>query len=445
MRASEQRRPRLRRLGDQLGACYTPLAVAIALVAWVVSGDAVRFLAVLVVATPCPLLIAIPVAIIGSISLAARRGIIIKDPAVLEKIDTCRTAIFDKTGTLTYGQPQSDRGDSRRRLRGRRSARAWSPAWNATRSTRWPAAILDAAQRGRTCLCWTPAQSASARRGAARRSRRPARVEVTQPQEACCADARSWSRLPAAGGGLECVVLDRRPLCRDLPLPRRAAGRRGVVHPAPEAEAPASTACCWSPATANRRCATWPSRSASTRSTPAKAPEQKLAIVREETAAGEHVFLGDGINDAPALTAATVGIAFGQDSDITAEAAGAVIMDSSLQKVDELLHIGRRMRSIALQSAVGGMALSIVGDGARRGGLPAAGRRRDRARGHRRACRGQRPAVACRRGRSPTIERRCGWLFLSRPLHRGSRGSASRLAMVSPAQRCHSAKLQRLR
>ena len=60
----------------------------------------------LVVATPCPLLIAIPVAIIGSISLAARRGIIIKDPAVLEKIDTCRTAIFDKTGTLTYGQPK---------------------------------------------------------------------------------------------------------------------------------------------------------------------------------------------------------------------------------------------------------------------------------------------------------------------------------------------------
>jgi P-type E1-E2 ATPase len=106
MRASEQARPRLRRLGDQLGALYTPLAVALALAAWAVSGDATRFLAVLVVATPCPLLIAIPVAIIGSVSMSARRGIIIKDPAVLEKIDTCRTAIFDKTGTLTYGQPR---------------------------------------------------------------------------------------------------------------------------------------------------------------------------------------------------------------------------------------------------------------------------------------------------------------------------------------------------
>src|SRR6266545_5930558 len=106
MRASEQHRPRLRRLGDQLGAFYTPLAVAIALAAWAVTGEPKRFLAVLVVATPCPLLIAIPVAIIGSVSLAARRGIIIKDPAVLEKVDTCRTAIFDKTGTLTYGRPE---------------------------------------------------------------------------------------------------------------------------------------------------------------------------------------------------------------------------------------------------------------------------------------------------------------------------------------------------
>ena len=106
MRASEQHRPRLRRLGDQLGAFYTPLAVAIALAAWAASGEMLRFLAVLVVATPCPLLIAIPVAIIGSISLSARRGIIIKDPAILETIDTCRTAIFDKTGTLTYGRPK---------------------------------------------------------------------------------------------------------------------------------------------------------------------------------------------------------------------------------------------------------------------------------------------------------------------------------------------------
>src|SRR5262249_45530405 len=76
MRESEQKRPRIRRLADQLGAWYTPVAVLIAIIAWIFSGEAVRFLAVLVIATPCPLLIAIPVAIIGSISLCARQGIL---------------------------------------------------------------------------------------------------------------------------------------------------------------------------------------------------------------------------------------------------------------------------------------------------------------------------------------------------------------------------------
>ncbi|HMP78473.1 MAG TPA: HAD-IC family P-type ATPase, partial [Pirellulaceae bacterium] len=106
IQSAEGERPRMRRLGDQLGAWYTPLALAIAALAWIVSGEAVRFLAVLVVATPCPLLIAIPVTVIGSISLAAKRAIIVRDPAALEAADTCRTIIFDKTGTLTYGKPQ---------------------------------------------------------------------------------------------------------------------------------------------------------------------------------------------------------------------------------------------------------------------------------------------------------------------------------------------------
>ncbi len=92
-----------------------------------------------------------------------------------------------------------------------------------------------------------------------------------------------------------------------------------------------------------------------------QSPEEKLQIVRTETERANTIFVGDGINDAPALMAATVGIAFGQNSDVTTESAGAVIMDSSLTKVDEFMHISRRMRSIALQSAIGGMALSIFG------------------------------------------------------------------------------------
>ncbi len=105
LQEAEQKRPTLRRLGDQLGAIFTPIALLAALAAWYFSGEVIRFLAVLVIATPCPLIIAIPITIVSAISMAAKRAIIIKDPTVLERLPTCRTAIFDKTGTLTYGKP----------------------------------------------------------------------------------------------------------------------------------------------------------------------------------------------------------------------------------------------------------------------------------------------------------------------------------------------------
>jgi P-type E1-E2 ATPase len=92
-----------------------------------------------------------------------------------------------------------------------------------------------------------------------------------------------------------------------------------------------------------------------------QSPEQKLTIVRQETARDKTLYVGDGINDAPAMMAATVGMAIGQNSDVTAEAADVVVMENSLKKVDEFMHVSHRMRTIALQSAVGGMVLSLGG------------------------------------------------------------------------------------
>jgi P-type E1-E2 ATPase len=105
MQEAEANRPRLKRIAERLGAWYTVAALAVAITGWLIADNPTRFLAVLVIATPCPLLLAIPVTIIGAISLAASRAIIIKNPSMLERIDTCTTVIFDKTGTLTYGRP----------------------------------------------------------------------------------------------------------------------------------------------------------------------------------------------------------------------------------------------------------------------------------------------------------------------------------------------------
>ncbi len=358
MRESEQRRPQLRRLGDQIGAVYTPLAVAIALLAWATSGDALRFLSVLVVATPCPLLIAIPVAIIGSVSLAARRGIIIKDPAVLEKIDTCRIAIFDKTGTLTYGEPKLTEVLP---APGFTHDETLSAVASLERYSRHPlaAAMVDAAAEAGLPL--HEADEVTERPGEGLRGVIGGRtIRVTGRKQLATELPAMAQLLPPLAGGLECVVLiDGRYAAtfrfRDEP---RAEGKSFVRHLKPRHGFERVLLVSGDRETEVRYLA---QKVGITEVHAGQSPEQKLALVRDETSRANSVFMGDGINDAPALTAATVGIAFGQGSDVTAEAAGAVILDSSLERVDELLHIGRRMRSIALQSAVGGMGLSVVG------------------------------------------------------------------------------------
>jgi len=358
MRDSEQRRPQLRRLGDQIGAVYTPLAIVIALSAWAISGDSSRFLAVLVVATPCPLLIAIPVAIIGSVSLAARRGIIIKDPAVLEKIDTCRIAIFDKTGTLTYGQPKLTEVFP---ATGFARDETLAAVASLERYSRHPlaSAMIDAATEAK--LPVVEAGEVSERPGEGLRGVIGGRtIQVTSRKKLAAQSPASAEQLPPLAGGLECVVLiDGRYAAtfrfRDEP---RAEGKSFVRHLKPQHGFERVLLVSGDRETEVRYLA---EKVGITEVFASQSPEQKLALVREETKRVNTVFMGDGINDAPALTAATVGIAFGRGSDVTAEAAGAVILDSSLERVDELLHIGRRMRSIALQSAVGGMGLSMIG------------------------------------------------------------------------------------
>ena len=357
LHASEENRPRIRRLADRLGSWYTPVAVGFALLSWMVSHQPERFLAVLVIATPCPLLLAIPVAVIGAISVCARHGIVIKDPSILEKADRCRTLIVDKTGTLTYGRPWLtnilEMGVWPRR-------RLLEFAASLERYSKHPlsSAILQAAADQKIELLNAENVSESPGHG------------LSGVLDGCQVLLTGRGKLApelavhlsAIAPGLECVLLIDGSLAGVMRFhdePRQESksflshlrslhGIKNIV--LLSGDRPAEVAA-------------FGRSMGIAQIYGGKSPEEKLAIVRDLTSRAPTLYLGDGINDAPAMMNATAGVALGVSSDITAEAAGAVILQSSLSSVDVLMHIGRRMRRIALTSAVGGMLLSAVGMG----------------------------------------------------------------------------------
>lgn len=369
---AEQKRPKLRRLGDQIGAIFAPIALVLALLTWYFTGDAVRFLSVLVIATPCPLLIAIPITIISAISMAARESIIIKDPTVLERLPTCRTAIFDKTGTLTYGKPTltkiltAPNIDEQFILQQVASLERYSKHPLAS-------AILKATQKNQLPVL-----------EAARVLEKPGHglsgvinnniVQITNRKRLLDSHPELSAQLQETYPGLECIILYNDEyaatfIFQDMP---RSESQSFIRHLFPSHQF-------------NKVMLVSGDREAEvhyfgkllnlSEIHASVSPEKKLEIVRAERQIAPTLFMGDGINDAPALTAATVGIAFGQYSDVTAEASGAVIMENNLRKVDELIHLSMTTRQIALQSAIGGMALSLIGMGFAMGGFitPVAG------------------------------------------------------------------------
>ncbi|MEO8879384.1 MAG: heavy metal translocating P-type ATPase [Gemmatimonadaceae bacterium] len=363
LHASEENRPQIQRLGDRLGSWYTPAAIAIALASWYFSGQSERFLAVLVIATPCPLLISIPVAIIGAISVGAKLGIIIKDPSILEKMETCHVLIVDKTGTLTYGKPSLTRIDC---FDGISRTNALQFVASLERYSKHPlasAVLATAAAEGVTLL---DAEGVAEAPGAGLVGRIEGRaITVTGRGKLSPENAAA---MPPVAAGLECVFLLDGGLAgvfhfEDQPRDesRPFLSHLGAKHSIKEVillsgDRPAEVAL-------------FAAGMGIKEAYGGKSPEDKVEFVRQKTLRQRTLYLGDGINDAPAMMAATAGIALGVNSDITSEAAGAVILQSSLTSVDELLHIGRRMRGIALTSALGGMGLSLIGMGAAAFGL----------------------------------------------------------------------------
>jgi heavy metal translocating P-type ATPase len=351
VKETEANQPAMRRMAERLGAWYTPLALALAGAAWALSGTAERFLAVIVVATPCPLLIGIPVAVLGAISLAAKNGILIRKAACLEDIDRCRVFVFDKTGTLTYGTPAvsevlCSEAFAKDRILG--------IVASLERYSRHPlsSALVKAGEGLRpvevTAVQELPGQGLTGTADGLR-------VEVTGRKRA----EGLGLTIPPEGAGLECLVLldgQFAALIRFRDQPRQDApdfvkhlgihhGGTRVVLLSGDRESEVR----------------YLAELAGIKEVHfGQSPEEKVEFVKEIAATTPVLYVGDGINDAPALLAATVGIALGDRGEIAVQAADAAILEPSLRRVDQLIHIGRRMRKIALQSAVGGMALSGI-------------------------------------------------------------------------------------
>jgi P-type E1-E2 ATPase len=289
--------------------------------------------------------------------MAAKRGIVIRDPVVLERLPTCRTAIFDKTGTLTYGKPElveilpADGLDKDQILQYTASLERYSKHPLAH-------AILQAAEKSKLPIIEATSVSEKSGQGLTG-TVSSHEIRVTHRKKLLELTPEIAKNLPETAAGLECIILMDGIYAatfrfRDAPRSdgKSFIGHLGAIHQFKKIMLVSGDR--------DSEVSYLAKILGITETLSSQSPEQKVEIVRSETSHAPTLFMGDGINDAPALTSATVGIAFGQHSSVTAQAAGAVILESSLIKVDELLHISIAMRRIMLQSVIGGMTISLI-------------------------------------------------------------------------------------
>jgi heavy metal translocating P-type ATPase len=357
MKQAKEQRPEIRKLADKIGAIFAPITIIIASASYYFTHDLTNFLAVLTIATPCPLLIAVPIAIISAISISARQGIIIKDARTLEKLSICTTAIFDKTGTLTFGEPNISEIIA---LDEFSADEILQKTASLERYSRHPLAgsILKEAQKRNLILL--DAQNISEKPGYGMIGNIGEQEIIITSRKKIHEFQPSKIPLPDLSDGMECVIIINKKVAgilhfRDLERPE---SKSFISHLAPNHNFKKIILLSGDRASEVNYLA---EKLGINTFFSSQSPEQKLEIVKKETQNAPTLFMGDGINDAPALMLASVGIAFGQGNNITSESSGAVILESNLLKVDELIHISIFTRKIILQSAIGGMVFSVIG------------------------------------------------------------------------------------
>jgi heavy metal translocating P-type ATPase len=354
------------RLADRWAGWFVPIVILVAGVAWAISGDPVRALAVLVVATPCPLVLAVPIAVVSGISRAARRGIVFRGGGPLEALARTRNVLIDKTGTVTVGRPRL------------RSVHPFGHGWSESDILRLGAsvdqtsthilarAIVDAAHDRRLDLAIPRQVVEIAGSGVSAKidgrdvgigklrwlldgREEPEEVGAFRRQIARLAPTAVYVAIDgdiAAG-----LIFDDqiRPDAAHTVRALRRVGVREVVMATgdhPVVARAVATAIGVDDVLAEAT------------------PRDKVEVLEELQRYGVTTMVGDGINDAPALATADVGVAMGaRGATASSEAADVVLVVDRLQRLVDAIGIAQRSHRIAVESVVVGMGLSVVAMG----------------------------------------------------------------------------------
>jgi heavy metal translocating P-type ATPase len=366
VREAQASKAPLVRLADRYAQLFVPLTLTVAGVAWLISGDPVRALAVLVVATPCPLLLAAPVAIVSGVSRAARRGIVVKGGAAIETLARGQTLFLDKTGTITLGAPRLQRialtkpdGDAAELLRLAASLDQMSSHVLAS------ALVKAARERGLTLALPTEVTEKAGLGVAGLVNGTAVRlghfVWVCEPSDPSSEQLKVRRRVMrdegsivfvSVGGDLAGAFVFDDSIRPDAPRVLRLLKRRGIEETVM--------------LTGDHVTVAEPVGAAIgvDRVLADLTPEEKVNAVRQSRTDRVTIMVGDGINDAPALAAADVGVAMGsRGATSSSEAADVVLVVDRLDRLVEAVEIAQRTRSIAIQSMWVGMGLSLIAMG----------------------------------------------------------------------------------
>lgn len=371
VRDAESRKAPFVRLADRYAIFFLPVTIVVAGLAWALSGDPVRALAVFVVATPCPLILAAPVAFVSGVSRAAKAGVIVKGGGVIEQLGKARAVLLDKTGTLTLGTPKVDRvvvfdgagPEELVRLAASLDQLSAHPLAEALvhhavtegLTLSFPEHVTEEPGRG---IAGVVDGRKVAAGGAAWLHTRGYQAEDA-PSERDGAAGRATIAVAVDGHAAGAIVMadhvraDAPQLVGEL----RAAGIEQVVMVTGDRAAVG--------AAVGRTLGI-------DRVLSELGPDEKVEVVHtmQENGLGPVIMVGDGVNDAPALALADVGIAMGTiGATVSSETADAVIVVDRVDRVADAVRIGRRSLSIAKQSVLVGMGLSFAAMGFAAAGL----------------------------------------------------------------------------